>query len=56
MVFVERHDLTCNQLIHDILLASKPAKQFVTSEQVAALVVFLCSGDADRITGTSTTR
>jgi 3-hydroxybutyrate dehydrogenase len=43
--------LTRDQVIHDVLLASQPTKQFVTSEQVAALCVFLCSDDAAQITG-----
>ena len=43
--------LTRDEAIHDVLLASQPTKQFVTSGQVAALVVFLCSDDAVQITG-----
>ena len=43
--------LTREQVMHDVLLASQPTKQFVTSEQVAALVVFLCGDDAAQITG-----
>jgi 3-hydroxybutyrate dehydrogenase len=43
--------LTREQVIHDVLLASQPTKQFVTSDQVAALVLFLCSDDAAQITG-----
>jgi 3-hydroxybutyrate dehydrogenase len=43
--------LTRDQVIHDVLLASQPTKQFVTSDQVAALVVYLCSDNASQITG-----
>jgi len=43
--------LTREQVIHDVLLASQPTKQFVTSDQVAALVVYLCSDNASQITG-----
>jgi 3-hydroxybutyrate dehydrogenase len=43
--------LTREQVIHDVILAAQPTKQFVTSEQVAALVVFLCSDNASQITG-----
>jgi 3-hydroxybutyrate dehydrogenase len=43
--------LTREQVIQDVLLASQPTKQFVTSEQVAALVLFLCGDDAAQITG-----
>ena len=45
--------LTREQVIHDVLLASQPTKQFVTSGQVAALVVYLCSDNASQITGTN---
>ncbi len=43
--------LTREQVMHDVLLASQPTKQFVTVEQVAALVLFLCGEDAAQITG-----
>jgi len=43
--------LTRDQVIHDVLLAAQPTKEFVTSEQVAALAVFLASEDAKSITG-----
>ncbi len=43
--------LTREQVIDDVLLQAQPTKQFVTPEQVAALVVFLCSDAAAQITG-----
>ena len=43
--------LTREQVIHDVLLDAQPTKEFVTSEQVAALAVFLCSDAASQITG-----
>ena len=43
--------LTKEQVINDVILDAQPTKQFVTSEQVAALAVFLCSDDAAQITG-----
>jgi len=43
--------LTREQVIDDVLLAAQPTKQFVTSEQVAALVLFLCGEEASAITG-----
>jgi 3-hydroxybutyrate dehydrogenase len=45
-----RH-LTREQVINDVLLVAQPTKQFVTSDQVAALCVFLCSDAASQITG-----
>jgi len=43
--------LTKDQVINDVLLAAQPTKQFVTTEQVAAIAVFLCSDAAANITG-----
>ncbi|GBD50598.1 3-hydroxybutyrate dehydrogenase [Methylopila sp. Yamaguchi] len=43
--------LTEEQVKTDVLLAAQPTKQFVTVEQVAAFVVFLCSDAASQITG-----
>ena len=45
-----RH-LTRDQVINDVLLTAQPTKQFVTTDQVAALAVFLCSDAASQITG-----
>jgi len=43
--------LTREQVINDVLLAAQPTKEFVTSEQVAALALFLCRDEAKSITG-----
>jgi 3-hydroxybutyrate dehydrogenase len=43
--------ITEDQVRRDVLLASQPTKKFVTVEQIAGLVQFLCSSDADSITG-----
>jgi 3-hydroxybutyrate dehydrogenase len=43
--------MTREQVINDVLLEKQPSKQFVTSEQVAAMVVFLCRDEAASITG-----
>ena len=43
--------LTKEEVIKDVLLEAQPTKEFVTSEQVAALAVFLCSDEAAQITG-----
>jgi 3-hydroxybutyrate dehydrogenase len=42
---------TRDQVINDVLLAAQPTKEFVTPEEVAAFVVFLCSDPAKQITG-----
>ena len=43
--------LTREQVINDVMLAAQPTKQFVTVEQVASLVCYLCSDAAEQITG-----
>ena len=43
--------LTREQVMNDVLLAAQPTKQFVTPEQVAAFVLFLCSEEAASVTG-----
>src|SRR5947209_2643439 len=48
---MKARNLTKEQVINDVLLAAQPTKQFVTVDQVAALVVFLCSEAASQITG-----
>jgi 3-hydroxybutyrate dehydrogenase len=45
--------LTEEQVIKDVLLHAQPTRQFVTTEQIGALSVFLCSGAAASITGTA---
>jgi 3-hydroxybutyrate dehydrogenase len=45
-----RH-MTREQVIEDVILLAQPTKQFVTSEQVASLFVYLCSDEAAQITG-----
>jgi 3-hydroxybutyrate dehydrogenase len=44
--------LTEEQVIRDVLLAAQPTKRFVTVNEVAATVLFLCSEEACSITGT----
>lgn len=43
--------LTREQVINDVLLEAQPTKEFVTSEQVAALALYLCRDEAKAITG-----
>ena len=43
--------LTREQVMSDVLLAAQPTKTFVTVDQVAALLVFLCSDAAAQVTG-----
>jgi 3-hydroxybutyrate dehydrogenase len=48
---MKARNMTKEQVIHDVLLAAQPTKQFVTPEQVAALALYLCGDDAAQITG-----
>ena len=43
--------LTRDEVINDVLLAAQPTKRFVTTEEVAALALFLCRDEAASITG-----
>jgi 3-hydroxybutyrate dehydrogenase len=44
-------NLTREQVINDVLLAAQPTKRFVTTEEIAALALFLCRDEAQSITG-----
>ena len=48
---MKARNMTKKQVISDVLLLAQPTKEFVTSEQVAALAIFLCSDAAAQITG-----
>jgi 3-hydroxybutyrate dehydrogenase len=42
-----------DQVVNDVLLKAQATKKFVTVEQLAEMAVFLCSGAAENITGSS---
>jgi len=44
-------DLTNEEAMVDLLAEKQPSRQFVTTEQIGGLAVFLCSPAADQITG-----
>jgi len=48
---MKARNLTREQVIHDVLLEAQPTKEFVTSDEVAGIAVFLCSDPAKQITG-----
>jgi 3-hydroxybutyrate dehydrogenase len=48
---MEARGLTRDQVISDVLLEAQPTKAFVTPDDVAALVAYLCSDAARQITG-----
>src|SRR6516165_735674 len=41
------------EVVRDVLLHAQPTREFVTTEQIGALSVFLCSGAAASMTGTA---
>jgi 3-hydroxybutyrate dehydrogenase len=48
---MKARNMTREQVLNDVMLASQPTKQFVTIDQVASLAVYLCSDAAAQITG-----
>jgi 3-hydroxybutyrate dehydrogenase len=48
---MKARNMTREQVINDVILAAQPTKQFVTTEQVAALAAYLCTDAAAQITG-----
>ena len=48
---MKARNLTRDQVINDVILAAQPTKQFVTVDQVASLVVYLCGDNAKSVTG-----
>jgi 3-hydroxybutyrate dehydrogenase len=48
---MKARNMTREQVINDVLLDSQPTKQFVTTDEVAAIAVFLCSDAAKQMTG-----
>jgi len=40
-------------VVRDVLLHAQPTRRFVTTEQVGALALFLCSDAAASMTGTA---
>jgi 3-hydroxybutyrate dehydrogenase len=50
---METRKMTEEQVIRDVILAAQPTKQFITTAQIGALTVFLCSDAAAQITGTA---
>ncbi|BCH29532.1 3-hydroxybutyrate dehydrogenase [Mesorhizobium sp. L-8-10] len=49
---MKAHDMDRETVIREVMLEKQPTKEFVTVEQIAATVSFLCSEDAAQINGT----
>jgi 3-hydroxybutyrate dehydrogenase len=52
---MKARNMTEEQVKRDVLLAAQPTKEFVTSEQVASLALYLCGDAAAQITGANLT-
>ncbi len=50
---MQARGLTEEQVVRDVLLAAQPTKRFVSVEEIADAVLYLCSDAARSITGTS---
>ncbi len=48
---MKARNMTKEQVMNDVLLAGQPTKRFVTTDEVAALALFLCRPEAASITG-----
>ncbi|MBT8460141.1 MAG: 3-hydroxybutyrate dehydrogenase [Boseongicola sp.] len=49
----KEYGISEDEAIEKVILAKQPSKDFVTVEQLAGIVTFLCSDAASQITGTS---
>jgi 3-hydroxybutyrate dehydrogenase len=45
--------ITEQEVVRDVLIKAQPTRQFVTTDQIGALAVFLCTSAAASITGTA---
>lgn len=50
---MKAHDMDRETVIREVMLDRQPSRQFATVEQIGGTTVFLCSGAADQITGTT---
>ena len=50
---MKAHGMDRETVIREVMLERQPSRQFATVEQIGGTVAFLCSADADQITGTT---
>ena len=50
---MEKYGMDRDTVVREVLLERQPSKQFATVEQIGGTVVFLCSPNAEQITGTT---
>lgn len=49
----KKYDMSEEEVIEKVLLERQPSKEFATTDQLGGVAAFLCSPDADQITGTT---
>ena len=49
----KEYNMTEEEVIEKVLLERQPSKEFATTDQLGGVAAFLCSPDADQITGTT---
>ena len=47
------HEMDRDTVIREVMLLRQPSRQFATVEQIGGTTVYLCSGAADQVTGTT---
>lgn len=47
------HNMDRETVIREVMLLRQPSRQFATVEQIGGTAVYLCSGAADQVTGTT---
>ena len=50
---MKAHGMDRETVIREVMLLRQPSRQFATVEQIGGTVVYLCSGAADQVTGTT---
>ena len=50
---MKEHDMDRDTVIREVMLARQPSREFATVEQIGGTTAFLCSDDAEQITGTA---
>ncbi|MEL6551288.1 MAG: 3-hydroxybutyrate dehydrogenase [Pseudomonadota bacterium] len=49
----KKYEMSEEEVIEKVLLERQPSKEFATTDQLGGVAAFLCSPDADQITGTT---
>lgn len=50
---MKEYDMSREEVIRNVMLQRQPSKEFATVEQIGGTALYLCSGAADQVTGTT---